>query len=57
MGPFEAAEFAKETEATLVIPMHYDNPKFPANMEKVKEEFEKHKLKYKILDLKESVEV
>ena len=57
MGPFEAAEFAKEAGATLVIPMHYDNPTFPADMTKVKEEFEKHGLKYKILDLKESVEV
>ena len=57
MGPFEAAEFAKETGASLVIPMHYDNPKYPVEMEKVKEEFEKHELKYKILNLKESVEV
>ena len=57
MGAFEAAQFAKETGASLVIPYHYDNPKFPADMEKVREEFEKLKLKYKILDIKEKIEV
>jgi L-ascorbate metabolism protein UlaG (beta-lactamase superfamily) len=57
MGPFEAAEFAKETGASLVIPMHYDNASYPADMEKVKEEFEKHGLNYQILNLKEIVEL
>src|SRR3989344_5320927 len=53
MGPFEAALFAKETGAELVIPIHYDNPKFPADLAKVEEEFNKQKLSYKILQIKE----
>ena len=57
MGVFEAALFAKETKAKTVIPMHYDNEKYPADLEKVKEEFKKAGLNYKILDLKESLEV
>ncbi len=35
MGPFEAGLFAKETGAELVIPVHYDNPKFLKNKESV----------------------
>jgi len=57
MGPFEAALFAKETGATLVIPYHYDSPKFPADMEKVEEEFEKEKINYKILKAGEKIEL
>lgn len=56
MGPFEAALFAKETRAELVIPYHYDNPKYPTDMDKVKEEFEKAKLNYKFLEIGESIE-
>lgn len=56
MGPFEAAEFAKETGAELVIPVHYDNPKFPVDLAKVEKEFKKHELNYKILDIGESIE-
>ncbi|MBT4870414.1 MAG: MBL fold metallo-hydrolase [Candidatus Diapherotrites archaeon] len=56
MGPFEASLFAKESEAKLVIPYHYDSPKFPADMDKVKEEFEKQELNYKILEAGEKVE-
>lgn len=58
MGPWEAALFAKESGAGLVIPVHYDNPeKHPANFEEVKKEFTKQGLNYKFLDLKESTEV
>lgn len=57
MGPFEAALFAKETGASLVIPYHYDNPKFPTDLEKVKEEFEKQGLNYKVLGIGESIEI
>jgi L-ascorbate metabolism protein UlaG (beta-lactamase superfamily) len=56
MGPFEAALFAKETGAKLVIPFHYDNPKFPANKDLVKSEFEKHGLNFRFLELGESIE-
>lgn len=57
MDPFSASLFAKMTEASLVIPMHYDNPKFPADMDLVKKEFTKQDLNFKILDIGESVEI
>jgi L-ascorbate metabolism protein UlaG (beta-lactamase superfamily) len=57
MGPFEAALFAKETGAKLVIPMHYDNPKYPGDIEKLKEELRKNDLKYRFLNIGESIEL
>jgi L-ascorbate metabolism protein UlaG (beta-lactamase superfamily) len=55
MGAFEAALFAKETGAKLVIPNHYDAPKYPTDLKKVKMEFEKQNLNYKILKIGESI--
>jgi L-ascorbate metabolism protein UlaG (beta-lactamase superfamily) len=57
MGPFEAALFAKETGANLIIPIHMDNPKFPTNLEELKNEFEKNGLDYKLMKTKESLEI
>lgn len=57
MSPWDAALFAKETEAKLVVPIHYDNPKFPADLELVKKEFEAAGLNYKILEIGESVKL
>lgn len=57
MGPFEAGLFSKETGAGLVIPIHYDNPKFPISIDLVKEEFDKQEINYKILNVKESIEI
>ena len=57
MGPFEAALFAKETRAEIVIPYHYDNPRFPADIKQVKEEFEKQKLNYQIMQSGEVLEI
>jgi L-ascorbate metabolism protein UlaG (beta-lactamase superfamily) len=57
MGAFEASRFAKETGAKLVIPIHYDNPLYPADLDKVKEEFKKESLNYKILKIGESVKI
>jgi len=57
MGPFEAALFAKATEAKLVIPIHYDNPKIPADFELIKKEFESQNLNYKFLEIGESIEL
>ncbi len=57
MGPFEAALFAKATEAKLVIPIHYDNPKFPADFELIKKEFEAQDLNYKFLEIGKSIEL
>lgn len=57
MDPFSAALFAKETEANLIIPIHYNNPRFPADLDLVKEEFNKQGLNFKFLDIKESIEI
>jgi len=56
MGTYEAAFFAKKTGAKLVIPIHYDNPSYPTDLEKAKEGFKKQWLNYKILEIGESVE-
>ena len=57
MGPYEAALFAKETGAELVIPVHYDNPKYEVDLEKVKQIFDKEEIDYKFLNIGESIEV
>jgi len=57
MGPHEAALFAKETGAGLVVPMHYDSPKHPINIDLVKEEFDNQGVNYKFLGIKESIEI
>ena len=57
MGPFEAALFAKETNAQLVLPIHADNPKFPADKTKFEEELKKNNLNYKFLKIGESTEL
>jgi L-ascorbate metabolism protein UlaG (beta-lactamase superfamily) len=57
MGPFEAALFAKETNPILVLPMHADSPKFPADNLKFEEELKKNELKYRFLKIGESIEL
>jgi len=57
MGPYEASFFAKETEAKLVIPVHYNNPQYPADLKKVEKEFKARGLNYKILEVEESINI
>ncbi|MFH0856412.1 MAG: MBL fold metallo-hydrolase [bacterium] len=57
MSPFEATLFAKETEAELVIPVHCDNPRFPADFEKVDKYFNEQGLNYKFLKIGEMIEI
>lgn len=57
MDPFTASLFAKETKATIVIPCHYDNPKYQVDIEYVKKMFEDQELNYKVLNVKESIEI
>jgi L-ascorbate metabolism protein UlaG (beta-lactamase superfamily) len=57
MGAFEVAQFAKEAGASLVIPVHLDNPAYPVNMDSVKEELEKVGIECKPLEIGESVEI
>jgi L-ascorbate metabolism protein UlaG (beta-lactamase superfamily) len=56
MSPFEAALFAKETNAELVIPIHYDNTKLPGDVKKMEEELKKNNLNYKFLKIGEIIE-
>ncbi|MBI4918614.1 MBL fold metallo-hydrolase [archaeon] len=57
MGPYEAALFAKDCGAELLIPCHMDNPKYPVNPEVVKKTFEELKITYKILEIEENIDV
>ncbi len=57
MSSYEAALFAKDLEATLVLPIHMDNPTYPTDLEYMKKNFEKFNINYKVLDIEESVEV
>ena len=59
LGIIDGVQFAKEINPKLVLPVHtehqllYMNP----NMEDLKKEFEKAELNYKILVVKESIEI
>jgi len=57
MSSYEAALFAKELGASLVLPIHMDNDFYPTNFEYLRELFEKEKLNYRILEIEESVEI
>nr|MCW1949578.1 hypothetical protein [Candidatus Shapirobacteria bacterium] len=56
MGVFESAFFAKETGASLVLPIHMDNIVFPVNKNELIKRFEEINLSYKILETGETVE-
>ncbi len=57
MSAFEAALYAKEVGATLVIPIHMDNTKFPPNYDFIKEMFKKYEVEYEILENDESIKI
>ena len=57
MSAFEAALYAKEVGATLTIPVHMDNPKFPPDFYYIKEMFEKYEAEYELLENDETIEV
>lgn len=57
MGAFEAALFAKETGAKLVIPVHLDNPKYPIDYKAIQKQMDQQEVKYKLLAIGESIEV
>ncbi len=56
MSPFEASLFTKETGAKLVVPIHYDNPKFPVDLKEVEKHFSVQGLNFKFLELEEVIE-
>lgn len=57
MGSWEAAFFAKETGARLVIPVHYDHPDHPANFEQIERDFNKQGLRFRFLKIGERIEI
>lgn len=57
MSSYEAALFARELEAELVIPVHMDNDMYPTDLNYLKENFEKFNIKYKVLDIEETIEI
>lgn len=57
MGPFEAAQFAKETEAKVIIPIHYDNTRFPTNLTEVEKLFKEYNINLKILEIEENIDI
>lgn len=57
MSSYEAALFARELGANLVLPIHMDNPKYPTNLEYMKENFEQFEIHYKVLEIEESIEI
>ncbi len=57
MSSYEAGLFARELGANLVLPIHMDNPKYPTNLEYMKENFEQFEINYKVLEIEESIEI
>lgn len=57
MSAFEASLFSKELGASLVLPIHMDNEKYPTDVNYMKENFDKFEINYKVLDIEESIEI
>lgn len=57
MSAYEAALWAKDMGANLVLPIHMDNDFYPSDLEFIKENFTKQNLKYKILDIEEELDI
>jgi len=57
MSSWEAALFAKETKARLVIPIHYDNPRYCASFKQIEKDFNGQNLNFKFLKIGETIEI
>ena len=57
MSAFEASLYAKEVEATLTLPIHMDNPKFPPDYAYIEKMFNEYNVEYEILENDESIEI
>lgn len=57
MSAFEAALYAKEVGATLVLPTHMDNKAFPPDLEYLQLMFDKYEVEYDLLDNQETIEI
>lgn len=57
MDIWDAARFCKEIGSEIVIPMHYDNPKFPVDINDFEKEMEGAGIKVKVLNDGESIDL
>ena len=57
MSAYEASLFSKELGASLVLPIHMDNEKYPTDVNYMKENFDKFEINYKVLNIEESIEI
>lgn len=57
MSSYEASLFAKELGASLILPIHMDNEKYPTDIKYMKENFDKFEINYKVLEIEESIEI
>lgn len=57
MSSYEAALFAKDLGAKLVLPIHMDNDMYPTDLEYMKTNFENNNINYKVLEIGESIEI
>lgn len=57
MSAYEASLFSKELGASLVLPIHMDNEKYPTDVNYMKENFDKFGINYKVLNIEESIEI
>lgn len=57
MSSFEASLFSKELGADLVLPIHMDNEKYPTDINYMKKNFDTFGINYKILDIRETIEI
>lgn len=57
MSAFEAALFSRELGASLVLPIHMDNEKYPIDVNYMKKNFDKFNINYKVLYIEETIEI
>ncbi len=57
MSSYEAALFAKEIDAKLVLPIHMDNDAYKTDIEYMRKMFEKFSVPYKVLEIEEKIEI
>jgi L-ascorbate metabolism protein UlaG (beta-lactamase superfamily) len=57
MDPKEAADFTQEVEAKIAVPVHYDNPDYPVDVEDFSKALSGEDIQVKILDSGQSIEI
>ncbi len=57
MSAYEAALWAKDMRAKLVLPVHMDNDFYPPDLEFIKQNFRNENIEFKILDIEEEIDI